>query len=134
MSKVAATAAATVPPVIWTFLGYQFEGASMIAGLGSCLMVRIWVSLNDKSVRAWTVDIAVMGLTLLCTASWIIEQRPTPFYALLSGTGFGALGAGIITVALKYLRKFGLTDNDGSGVGPTPPDMGAKLHEIDKPK
>ncbi len=133
VSKVAAVAATAVQPVIWTFLGYQFEGASMIADLGSCLMVRIWISLNDKSARAWTVDIAVMSLTLLCTASWIIEHRPTPFYALLSGIGFGALGADIITVALKYLRKFGFTDNDGSCVGPTPSDHAELLREIAKP-
>jgi hypothetical protein len=30
---------------------------------------------------------------------------PAPFYALLSGTGFGALGAGIIALAIAWVRR-----------------------------
>ena len=96
-------------PVIWSALGYQFEAASMIAGLSACLMVRIWVSLNagPPSAWAWAVDLTVTGLALLFTAGWIVTERPAPFYALLSGTGFGALGAGIIAAALGWVKRIG---------------------------
>lgn len=94
-------------PVLWSALGYRFEAASMIAGLSACLMVRIWVSLNGGRATAWTwaVDLTVTGLSLLFTAGWIVLERPEPFYALLSGTGFGALGAGIIAAALAWVKR-----------------------------
>ena len=94
-------------PVLWSALGYQFEAASMIAGLAACLMVRIWVSLNGPSATLWTwgVDLTVTTITMLFTAGWIALQRPVPFYALLSGTGFGALGAGIIALAIAWVRR-----------------------------
>ncbi len=106
MGKIAILTGAT-GPVLWSLLGYQFEAASMIAGLCACLMVRIWVSLNDRSPRAWAwgVDLTVTAIALLFTAGWIALQRPAPFYALLSGTGFGALGAGIIAVALAWVKR-----------------------------
>ena len=105
--KGAALAAVVGQPVLWVLLGYQFEAASMIAGLSACLMVRIWVSLNARSVTpwAWAVDLTVTGIALLFTAGWIVLQRPAPFYALVSGTGFGALGAGIIALALAWVRR-----------------------------
>ena len=94
-------------PVIWSALGYRFEAASMIAGLSACLMVRIWVSLKAGRASAWTwaVDLTVTGLALSFTAGWIVLQRPEPFYALMSGTGFGALGAGIIAAALAWVKR-----------------------------
>lgn len=96
-----------VQPVLWAALGYQFEAASMIAGLSACLMVRIWVSLNGRSATLWTwgVDLTVTVIAMLFTAGWIALQRPAPFYALLSGTGFGALGAGIIALAIAWVRR-----------------------------
>ncbi len=96
-----------VQPVLWSALGYQFEAASMIAGLSACLMVRIWVSLNGRSATLWTwgVDLTVTAIAMLFTAGWIALQRPAPFYALLSGTGFGALGAGIIALAIAWVRR-----------------------------
>lgn len=107
IGKAVAGASAVAQPVIWTLLGYQFEAASMIAGLSACLMVRIWVSLNDRSAKvwAWSVDLTVTAISMLFTAGWIVLQRPAPFYALLSGTGFGALGAGIIAVALGWVKR-----------------------------
>lgn len=94
-------------PVLWSALGYQFEAASMIAGLSACLMVRIWVSLNARSATRWTwaVDLTVTGLAMLFTAGWIALQRPVPFYALLSGSGFGAMGAGIIAFAITWVKR-----------------------------
>lgn len=103
-AKAALAGGATVP-VIWSVLGYQFEAASMIAGISACLMVRIWVSLTDKSRHGIAIDVTVTGISLLFTAGWIISQRPEPFYALMSGTGFGALGAGIIAIALRWVKK-----------------------------
>lgn len=98
--------AATVQPVIWSALGYQFEAASMIAGLSACLIVRAWVSLNSKRTRlAWAIDLTVTGLAMLFTAAWIALQRPAPFYALLSGTGLGAMGAGIISIAIAWVKR-----------------------------
>lgn len=103
----AAAAGTAAQPVLWSALGYRFEAASMIAGLSACLMVRIWVSLNAGRASAWTwaVDLTVTALALLFTAGWIVLQRPEPFYALLSGTGFGALGAGIIAIALAWVKR-----------------------------
>ena len=107
-------------PVLWSLLGYQFEAASMIAGLCACLMVRIWVSLNDRRPHAWAwgVDLTVTAIALLFTAGWIALQRPAPFYALLSGTGFGALGAGIIAVALAWVKRIEPLGVDVPGPSP----------------
>lgn len=107
MGRLAMTTSVIAQPVLWSALGYRFEAASMIAGLSACLMVRVWVSLRDRTPRPFAlgIDLSVTGLSLLFTASWIVLQRPEPFYALLSGTGFGALGAGIIRVALAWVRR-----------------------------
>ncbi len=123
MSKTAILTGAT-GPVLWNLLGYQFEAASMIAGLCACLMVRIWVSLNDRSPKAWAwgVDLTVTVIAMLFTAGWIALQRPAPFYALLSGTGFGALGAGIIAVALAWVKRIEpIAGVDLPGPAPTTP-------------
>ena len=120
IDKALATTSAAAQPVIWTLLGYQFEAASMIAGLSACLMVRIWVSLTDRHARAWAwgVDLTVTTISMLFTAGWIVLQRPAPFYALLSGTGFGALGAGIIAVALGWVKRIEpLAGLEGSHLG-----------------
>ena len=47
----------------------------------------------------------VTTIAMLFTAGSIVLQRPEPFYALLSGAGFGALGAGIITIALNRIKR-----------------------------
>lgn len=107
MGKGIVLSAIAAQPVLWTALGYEFEAASMIAGLSACLMVRIWVSLNGRPATLWTwgVDLTVTAIAMLFTAGWIALQRPAPFYALLSGTGFGALGAGIIAVAVAWVKR-----------------------------
>ena len=131
MAKAAAAASAAAQPVLWTLLGYQFEAASMIAGLCACLMVRIWVSLNDRSSKlwAWGVDLTVTAISMLFTAGWIVLQRPAPFYALLSGTGFGALGAGVIALAFVWIRRIGPMaglDAAAANDGPIPPSSVAR--------
>lgn len=84
----------------------------MIAGLSACLMVRVWVSLNDRAGTGWSraIDLTVTAIAMLFTAGWIVLQRPEPFYALLSGTGFGALGAGIVAIALGWVRRLAPLD------------------------
>ena len=94
-------------PVLWTLLGYQFEAASMLAGLTACISVRVWICLRDapQTARARAIDVAVTSIALLFTAGWVVLQRPSPFFALLSGTGFGALGTGIIALSLRWVRQ-----------------------------
>lgn len=121
MSRVVSAAAAAAQPVIWTALGYQFEAAPMIAGLSACLMVRVWVSLKDRAAHALALDLTVTGIALLFTAGWIVLNRPEPFYALLSGTGFGALGAGIIAIALNWVKRIDpLAAGDGGSIDEQP--------------
>lgn len=120
MSRVTAMSAAAAQPVIWIALGYQFEAASMIAGLCACLMVRIWVSLTGHSATplAIAVDLTVTAISMMFTGSWIMLERPPPFYALLSGTGFGALGAGIIAIALAWVKRIQPLAGIGDGTAP----------------
>ena len=96
---------ATSQPIIWHFLGYPFEAGSMIAGLCACLAVRFYVSQTDRQAHRWTVDVPVSALTLMFTAGAIASQRPAPLTALILGTGMGALGAGIISIAMKWVRR-----------------------------
>lgn len=94
-------------PVIWNALGYQFEAAPMLAALSACLVVRIWVCLSAPpiGVRARGLNLSVTAIAMLFTAGWIVLQRPSPFFALLSGSGFGALGSGIIAISLSWVRR-----------------------------
>jgi hypothetical protein len=39
------------------------------------------------------------------SAAGVIRMRPDPALALMIGTGLGALGAGIISIALGWVRK-----------------------------
>ena len=119
--RIVSAAAAVAQPVIWTAFGYQFEAASMIAGLCACLMVRIWVSLKDRVSHALALDVTVTGIALLFTAGWIVLNRPAPFYALLSGTGFGALGAGIIAIALSWVKRIDPLAADEDPANAKPP-------------
>ena len=107
MTGRVAVAIVGVQPVLWRALGVPFEAASMTAGLAACLAVRIWISLTDVPKRAWGwgVDLSVTAIALLFTAAWIALEHPAPFYAMLSGTGFGALGTGIITIAVAWVKR-----------------------------
>lgn len=100
-------------PVIWMLLGYQFEAASMVAGLSSCVVVRTWIYLtNTEKSYILPVDVTITALSMLFTAGWVALQRPAPFYALMAGAGFGALGAGIITICLAWIEK--ITSSTGN--------------------
>ena len=79
----------------------------MLAGLTARISVRVWICLRDapQTARARAIDVAVTSIALLFTAGWVVLQRPSPFFALLSGTGFGALGTGIIALSLRWVRQ-----------------------------
>lgn len=120
-----AVRATALTPVVWSLLGYQFEAGAMLGAVGACLTVRLWLSLNSRAsnVWTWTIDATVSLLALLFTAGWVMLSRPTPFYAILGGTGFGALGAGIITIALAWVRAMapGMPHPSDRSQDPTPP-------------
>ncbi|MEN2748173.1 hypothetical protein [Sphingomonas sp. T9W2] len=99
-----ATVAVSVP-IVWHFLGYPFEAGSMIAAICACIAVRFYVVQTDRKAHRWTVDVPVSALTLLFTAGMVISQRPEPLWALMTGTGIGALGAGIISIALTWVQR-----------------------------
>ncbi len=96
---------ATSVPLIWHFAGYPFEAGSMIAAICACLAVRFYVAQTDRQQHRWTVDAPVTVLALLFTAGAVIRLRPDPALALVYGTGLGALGVGIITIALNFVRS-----------------------------
>lgn len=96
---------ATSVPVVWHLLGYPFEAGSMIAALCACLAVRFYVVQTDRDAHRWTLDLPVHLLALMFTAGMVIARRPEPIEALLTGTGIGALGAGIITIALGWVKR-----------------------------
>jgi len=104
---IAAPSAPMPQPVVWNALGYPFEATPMLAALSACMIVRVWVCLKDApdTSRARALDITITGIALLFSAGWVLLQRPSPFYALLSGCGFGALGSGIIALSLKWVQR-----------------------------
>ena len=106
---------ADAQPVLWTLLGYRVEAASMLASLTACLSLRIWICLKDApdSARTRAIDITVTSIALLFSTGWVVLQRPSPFFALLSGSGFGALGTGIVALSLRWVKRLApLADED----------------------
>ena len=77
----------------------------MIAALCACIAVRFYVVQTDRQQHRWTVDAPVTVLALLFTAGSVMRLRPDPALALIYGTGLGALGAGIIAIALNFVRS-----------------------------
>ncbi|WP_238941034.1 hypothetical protein [Sphingomonas beigongshangi] len=96
---------ATSQPLIWNFVGYPFEAGSMIAGICACLAVRFYVTAKAGKEHRWTLDWPVSALALLFTAGAIMRLRPDPALALIYGTGLGAMGVTIITVALNFVQS-----------------------------
>lgn len=127
--RVVASAGATLPiaaaaaervgtphaPVVWDMLGYQFEAGSMIAALCACLAVRFYVA-GQAAEHRWTLDVPVSALALMFTAGMVVTARPAPLVALLFGTGLGAVGAGIIKVAKRYVDRWFGDDSDEAGI------------------
>ena len=124
---MAAPQIAIAEPVIWNALGYPFEAAPMLASLAACLSVRVWICLKDApdTLRARAIDLTVTG-----SAAWVVLQRPSPFFGLLSGCGFGALGTGIIAVSLKWIKRLTpLADEDVLARSTT---EGAAIQQIER--
>jgi len=130
-------------PVVWSLLGYQFEAGSMIAALCACLAVRFYVSRQENGVHPWALDLPVSALALMFTAAAVVSRRPEPLFALLLGTGFGILGAGIIAIAKKYVDRWlgplMEPDEPPSPPAPSKPDpdhvaaIGNALRSLDAP-
>jgi len=112
---IIAPSAPMLQPVVWNALGYPFEATPMLGALSACMIVRVWVCLKDApdTFRTRALDITVTGIALLFSAGWVLLQRPSPFYALLSGCGFGALGSGIIALSLKWVQRIDPTAAPG---------------------
>ena len=107
-AALAADKSATVNPTgpsIWYFVGYPFEAGSMIAAICACIAVRLYVAQKDRAAHRWNIDLPVSALTLLFTAGAVIRLRPDPALALIYGTGIGALGVTIITIALNFVQS-----------------------------
>lgn len=109
-------------PTIWHLLGYPFEAGSMIAALCACAAVRFYVVQKDHAQHRLTLDAPISLLALMFTAAAVIRLRPDPAIALVYGTTFGILGAGLIAIVKKnadrVLSAFGLTntsDTDKQG-------------------
>jgi hypothetical protein len=96
---------ATSQPVIWHLLGYPFEAGSMIAGLCACVAARVYITVKAHKVPRWALDLPVMALVAMFTAASVAAWRPVPLIALIMGTGFGAIGAGVIAGSTGWLRK-----------------------------
>ena len=107
-AAVAADKSATINPAgpsILYFVGYPFEAGSMIAAICACIAVRLYVAQKDRAEHRWNIDLPVSALTLLFTAGAVIRLRPDPALALIYGTGIGALGVTIITIALNFVQS-----------------------------
>jgi hypothetical protein len=99
---------ATAQPVVWHWLGYQFEAAGMVAALFGCVMARFWIGAGMWSRKQfrWTLDVPVTGMAMASAAGLVMAHHPAPLFALLIGAGFGVIGEGLFKIADKYLRKF----------------------------
>jgi len=92
-------------PSIWYFFGYLFEAGSMIAATCACIAVRFYVAQKDRAQHRLNIDLPVSALTLMTTATAVIRLRPGPALVLIYGTGIGALGVGLITIALNFVQS-----------------------------
>jgi len=98
-------AAAALTPLTKDLLGYPFEVAPMIAAVLSCWVVRLYYGARARSKEGWLVDVSITMLTSLFTVGAVLMMRPSPFPALILGTGIGAIGAGLIRIAEKKARR-----------------------------
>lgn len=92
-------------PTVWHFLGNPFEAGSMIAGICACIAVRLYVSQKDRAEHRWNIDLPVSALALMITAGAVMRLRPDPALALIYGTGIGAMGVSLITLAMNFVQS-----------------------------
>lgn len=125
IAKVSATGAAVIPvvavaaekansaiiqqPVVWHFLGFPFEAASMVATLFGCLAARYWIGAAQaiRKEHRWSLDMPVSAMALATSAGVMMSMRPAPLYALLIGAGVGVIGEGIFKLAERQARATG---------------------------
>lgn len=120
-NAASAAGTAAVVPIVWTFLGYEFEAGAMLVALVACFLVctrRIVVNGRFKFSR----DVPVTFLALIVTAGCIIHFRPEPLFAIVYGMGIGAVGEGLITMAEKWVSRTGLFGAETDRL-PVPQDM-----------
>ena len=97
-------------PVIWTFLGYPFEAAGMIAVIFGCICARLFSAsqLAARKAYRWTLDVPISAMTFGAAVGLVIDYRPEPLSALLLGAGVGTIGEGLFRIAESMAKKFGL--------------------------
>ena len=122
---------ATSQPAIWTFLGYPFEAAGMIAAIFGCFTARFWIGAGAaiRKEHRWTLDVPVSAMTLATAAAMVIALRPGPLSALLLGAGLGVVGEGIFKVAEAQLRKLMPVFADEPAPAKPDPDHAAAIGE-----
>ncbi|PZT91979.1 hypothetical protein [Sphingomonas sp.] len=99
-----AATAALPKPVVWHFLGYPFEAASMVAAIFAAIVTRVIINTRAKSTNR-TLDLAVLALVLLTTGSIVAGWHLNLVGGLLLGTGLATIGEGILRIAEKYVNK-----------------------------
>lgn len=103
MNQAAAAGAAVSVPVVWSFLGFDFQAGPVIVGICAVLLTRLLITLNSRGRRRILVDVLVTALSALITALWIQAHTLDLLQSGVSGIGFGALGLGIIGIAKSQI-------------------------------
>ena len=103
MNHPAAAGAAVSVPVVWSFLGFDFQAGPVIVGICAVILTRLLITLNSKGGRRVLADVLVTALSALVTALWIQSHTLDLLQSGLTGIGFGALGLGIIVIAKSQL-------------------------------
>lgn len=119
LGTATAATAALPKPVVWHFLGYPFEAASMIAAIFAAIVTRIIINTRAKSTNR-TLDFAVIALVLLTTVSIVAGMHANLVGGLLYGTGIATVGEGILRIAEKWVNR-ALTFLDVAPAAPAPP-------------
>ena len=88
----------------------------MVAALSACLIVRVYLGFRGGARQEIVVNLSITCLTLLFSSGIVVTLRPSPFYAIIIGTGIGALGASLIKIAEKKARRL-FDDDDDAVVG-----------------
>jgi hypothetical protein len=93
---------AGVPPTDIPFVG-PVPVFAVGVGVLTALLVRVIVGSNDKK-KLWSYNLAVTALAVIGSATFIIDHQVGPGNSFWVGGGFGAAGAG--TVSLMRSRIF----------------------------
>ena len=99
MNQAASAGAGATIPVVWSFLGFDFQAGPVIVGVCAVILTRLLITLNSTGRRRIIVDALVCALSALITALWIQAHSLDLLQSGLTGIGFGALGLGILGIA-----------------------------------